>query len=92
MIAMTGEMANSRKWRRKGYDGVVVAVPVTIPYKRYSIESAHWWLASVLSELTARSGILPNDIDGLSVSSFTLSPETTVGLTQHLGLTQVRQS
>jgi acetyl-CoA acetyltransferase len=83
---MTGEMTNSRKWRRKGYDGIVAAVPLTIPYKRYSIESAHWWLASVLSELTARCGILPSDIDGLSVSSFTLAPDTAVGLTQHLGL------
>ena len=27
------------------YDGVAVAVPVTVPYVRYSIRGAHWFLA-----------------------------------------------
>jgi acetyl-CoA acetyltransferase len=83
---MNANMTSDCRHRRKGYDGVVAAVPVTIPYTRYSIESAHWWLARALLELTKRSGISPSDIDGLSVSSFTLSPDTAVGLTQHLGL------
>ena len=30
---------------RKAYDGVAVAAPVTVPYVRYSIRAAHWWLA-----------------------------------------------
>ena len=83
---MNASMTSNCRYRRKGYDDVVAAVPVTIPYTRYSIQSAHWWLARALQELTKRSGILPSDIDGLSVSSFTLSPDTAVGLTQHLGL------
>ena len=29
---------------RLGYDGVVAALPVTIPYERYSTHAAHWWL------------------------------------------------
>src|SRR5690606_36314677 len=70
-----------------GYRDVAVAVPVSVPYVRYSIESAHWWIARALSELTQRAGIQPADLDGLSVSSFTLVPDTAVGLTQHLGLT-----
>jgi acetyl-CoA acetyltransferase len=34
----------------------------------------------------AESGIAKDQIDGLCVSSFSLSPDTAVGLTQHLGL------
>ncbi|PTW56611.1 acetyl-CoA acetyltransferase [Breoghania corrubedonensis] len=79
-------MTRIRPNPRRPYENVAVAVPVSIPYVRYSVESAHWWIARALSELTKRAGIRPADIDGLSVSSFTLSPDTAVGLTQHLGL------
>jgi acetyl-CoA acetyltransferase len=61
-------------------------VPVTVPYVRYSIRSAHWWLARCLADLLKASGLRKDDIDGLSVSSFTLAPDTAIGLTQHLGL------
>ena len=72
---------------RQPYDNVAVAVPVSVPYVRYSIETAHWWIARALHELCQRAGISHHDLDGLSVSSFTLHPDTGVGLTQHLGLT-----
>jgi acetyl-CoA acetyltransferase len=72
--------------RRKSYDGVVACVPVTIPYRRYSTNSAHWWIGRALQALTARAKLRPNDIDGLAVSSFTVGPDTAVGLTQHFGL------
>jgi acetyl-CoA acetyltransferase len=72
--------------RRAGYDGVVVCAPVTIPYQRYSIESAHWWIARALRALTQTAGIKKTDLDGLSISSFTLGPDSAIGLTQHLGL------
>jgi len=71
---------------RQGYQGVAVAVPVTVPYVRYSIRAAHWWLARALSEIISRAGLKKEDVDGLSVSSFTLAPDTAIGLTQHLGL------
>jgi acetyl-CoA acetyltransferase len=71
---------------RQGYQGVAVAVPVTMPYERYSIRAAHWWLARGLSEIISRSGLKKDDIDGLSVASFTLAPDTAIGLTQHLGV------
>ena len=71
---------------RRGYEGIAVAVPVTVPYVRYSIRAAHWWLARCLSDLLKQSGLKKDDIDGLSVSSFTLAPDTAIGLTQHLGL------
>lgn len=72
---------------RKGYDGVVAAVPVTVPYERFSKETAHWWIARALKQLCAEAGAKPSEIDGFCVSSFTLFPDTAVGLTQHLGLT-----
>lgn len=71
---------------RKGYDGVAVCVPVSVPYTRFSTESAHWWLARALAQLCADAGVAHTDLDGLCVSSFTLAPDTAVGLTQHLGV------
>jgi acetyl-CoA acetyltransferase len=72
--------------RRRGYDGVAVCAPVSVAYRRYSVNSAHWWIGRALHALGVRTGLRPSDIDGLSVSSFTLAPDTAVGLTQHLGL------
>ena len=72
--------------KRQGYDGVAVCAPISVSYKRYSINSAHWWTGRALQALSQRTGLRPADIDGLSVSSFTLAPDTAVGLTQHLGL------
>ena len=72
--------------KRCGYEGVAVCAPVTVRYRRYSVNSAHWWIGRALHALTRRAGLKPTDIDGLSVSSFTLAPDSAVGLTQHLGL------
>jgi len=69
-----------------GYDQVAVAVPVTVPYERFSIRGAHWFMARALKQLIDGAGIAKEDVDGLCVASFTLAPDTAVGLTQHLGL------
>lgn len=71
---------------RVAYDGVVAACPVTIPYVRFSVDSAHRWIGRAVRGLVEAAGIAPADIDGFCVSSFTLAPDTAVGLTQHLGL------
>jgi acetyl-CoA acetyltransferase len=71
---------------RATYDGVVIAAPVTIPYVRYSTKDAHWFLGRALHALTKQSGLKKDQLDGLCVSSFTLFPDTAVGLTQHFGL------
>src|SRR6266403_948522 len=68
--------------RIAGYDGVAVAVP----YKRFSIRGAHWFVARALKQLIDGAGISKDEIDGLCVASFTLAPDSAVGLTQHLGL------
>lgn len=72
--------------RRLCYEGIVAVAPATIPYTRFSIETAHWWIARALRESLQKAGVAPRDVDGFCVSSFTLFPDTAVGLTQHLGL------
>ena len=72
--------------RIAGYEGVAVAVPVTVPYERFSIRGAHWFMARALKALIDGAGISKDEIDGLCVASFTLAPDSAVGLTQHLGL------
>jgi acetyl-CoA acetyltransferase len=71
---------------RAGYEGIAVAVPVTVPYVRYSIRSAHWFIARALAQLAADAGLAKEAIDGVCVSGFLLFPDTAVGLMQHLGL------
>ena len=72
---------------RKSYDGVVLAVPVTVPYERYSIESAHWWIGRALRALADGAGVSHREFDGFAASSFTMGPDTAIALTQHFGLT-----
>lgn len=72
--------------KRQSYDGVVLAAPVTVPYERYSTQTAHWWIARALRATLDQAGLAPRALDGFSVASFTLFPDTVVGLTQHLGL------
>ncbi|MFT4096936.1 MAG: thiolase family protein [Rhodoblastus sp.] len=71
---------------RQNYKGVVAAAPVTIPYERFSIHGAHWWIGRALRALSEQARLKPADIDGFSVSSFTVGPDTAIGLTQHFGL------
>lgn len=71
---------------RQSYEGVALVAPVSIPYQRYSIETAHWWIARALKGSLDAAGLKPAELDGFSVASFTLFPDTAVGLTQHLGL------
>jgi acetyl-CoA acetyltransferase len=68
------------------YDDIVVAVPVSIPYERFSAHPAQWWLARALRALVDRSGFPKADIDGLAISSFTMGFDPAIALTQHFGL------
>jgi acetyl-CoA acetyltransferase len=72
--------------RRLSYEGVAVAVPVTVPYVRYSTHDAHWFVGQALQVLVQASGLAKEQIDGLTISSFSLSPDTAVGVTQHMGV------
>src|SRR3954463_3227225 len=64
----------------------VITTPITIPYTRFSDHSAHWFVARALFEMLQAARLEKSAIDGSCFSSFTLAPDTAVGLTQHLGL------
>lgn len=83
---MTDQSPNRSGSARKAYDGIVACLPVTIPYRRYSTNSAQWWIGRALRALVTGAGLRLDDIDGLSISSFTIAPDTAIGLTQHFGL------
>lgn len=72
--------------QRSNYEGVAIVAPFSMPYERYSLESAHWWIAKALRGSLDAAGLKPAELDGFSAASFTLFPDTAVGLTQHLGL------
>lgn len=69
--------------RRLPYTDVVLVCPVTVPYERFSDQSAHRWLGTALRQLVQHSGLPKQVIDGVCVSSFTLGSDTAVGLMQH---------
>jgi acetyl-CoA acetyltransferase len=79
-------MAMPSRSSRQSYDTVVACAPVTVPYTRFSPESAAWWIGRALHGLLAQSGLRIKDLDGFALSSFTAGPDTAIGLTQHLGL------
>ena len=70
----------------KSYQGVVLTTPVSLGYARQSPHSAGWYVGSVLRELLKGSGLDKSDVDGLTVSSFSLGADSAVALTQQLGL------
>lgn len=69
------------------YHGVAVCAPITVPYARFSNETAHWWAGAALRQLRDVAGLTPRDVDGFCFASFSSGPDTAVGMTQHLGLT-----
>ncbi|MBU4610906.1 thiolase family protein [Achromobacter sp. GG226] len=83
---MTDTRSSQASTGRLGYDGVVAALPVSLPYQRYSTIQAQGWLGLALRELVRGSGLAKHEIDGMCVSSFTLAPDSAVGLVQHLGM------
>ena len=70
----------------RGYDGIALCCPVTEPYVRRSEHGAAWFLAQALRRLLQVGGITKSAVDGLCISSFTLSPDTAVAFTQHAGV------
>lgn len=69
-----------------GYEGVVLTTPISLGYARQSPHGAGWHVGSVLRELLKSSGLEKHDIDGLSVSSFSLGIDSAVALTQQLDI------
>ncbi len=72
--------------RPKSYDGVVLATPVSLGYQKQSPHGAAWFVGSALRNLLQQSGLKKHDVDGFSVSSFSLGADSTIALTQHFGI------
>lgn len=70
----------------KSYGDTVITAPVTVPYVRHSLRSAHAFFACALADLLRTANLDKSDVDGLSIGSFTLAPDSAIGLTQHLGI------
>ncbi|MEP7242724.1 MAG: thiolase family protein [Gammaproteobacteria bacterium] len=64
----------------------MITAPVTVPYVRQSTQSAHWFVARALAGLLETSKLRKTDIDGLCLASFSLAPDTAIGVTQYTGL------
>ena len=71
---------------RLGYDGVVLAAPISVPYEKHSIHGAAWWIARALRGTLQAANIDKAVLDGFCCSSFSLGIDSAVGLTQHFGL------
>jgi acetyl-CoA acetyltransferase len=65
------------------YQGIALVSPVSLGYAKSSEHSARWFIGSVLRELISAAGIRKSDIDGLTVSSFGLAPDSVSFLCQH---------
>lgn len=70
----------------KDYAGIALTTPVSFGYARQSPRGAAWFIGSTLRQLLAGSGLGPDDIDGLAISSFSLGADSAITLTQHLQL------
>lgn len=70
----------------KDYSGVVLTTPISLGYARQSPHGAAWFVGSVLREMISTAGLTKKEIDGFSVSSFSLGIDSAVALAQHFGL------
>jgi acetyl-CoA acetyltransferase len=79
-------MAHSRDSHSRDYDGVAVAAPVTFGYSLRSERETPWYLGSALDQMLRKAGLKKTDVDGLTVSSYTLYPDHSASLAEYLGL------
>jgi len=70
----------------RGYDDIVVSIPVSVPYERFSNDSAAAFFARALRGLLDGAGISKDRVDGMCISSFTMAPDSGIGLAHALGL------
>lgn len=70
----------------RGYDGVAVCAPFTVPYSRTTIRTTQWWLGKALAGLIDTAGIAKDEIDGLVMGSYSLGADHAVTMTEYLGL------
>jgi len=72
--------------KTQSYAGIALVAPVSIPYEKKTEHGAEWFAGRVLAELLKASGLEKRAIDGLSVASFSMSPDTTISLTSYFSM------
>ncbi len=70
----------------RGYDGVVLAAPVTFGYARRTDHEVPWFVGGTLAEMIRHAGIAKDEVDGLAVASYRLVPDNAASLSEYLGL------
>lgn len=70
----------------RSYEGVAFVAPETVPYAKTSDHSAVYFVGLALAQMIERTGLRKGDIDGLSVASFSLAPDTVSSLADHFGM------
>ena len=65
------------------YEGVVIANPASVPYVRHTKLGASWFIGTVFKSLLHQSGLKKEEVDGIAMSSFSLTPDAAISLTQH---------
>ncbi|TAL55968.1 thiolase family protein [Pandoraea sp.] len=67
--------------------GAVLAAGVEVPYRRQAPQdSTGDLLAQAFQRALAQAGLVPRDVDGLGVASFTLAPDHAIDLAWRLGI------
>ena len=69
------------------YADIVLTSPVSFGYSKFSEHSATWFAGNVLREMLSDAGLDKSAVDGFSLSSFSLAPDTAPSVTESLGLT-----
>lgn len=70
----------------QSFDGVALVAPTTVPYTRHSPHGAAWFLGRALAGAIEGAGINKKEVDGLSISSFTLAPDGVIALSEHFDM------
>ena len=71
----------------QSYAGVALVAPTSFGYSRQSERGANWFIGRTLAQMLSASGLEKTDIDGMAITSITLTPDSAITLTQHFGMT-----
>ena len=68
------------------YEDVALVAATSLPYVKRSERSAAWFIGMTFARMLEHAGLEKNDVDGLAVASFTLAPDSVVGMTEYLDI------
>ena len=72
--------------KRQNYEGVALVAPTSLDYQKFSEHDTSWFFGRSLAGLLENAGLDKKEVDGLAISSFTLAPDSVIGLTQEFNI------